>query len=821
MVRNRTIKEISGISLRRLLPFLIPILLCLVQQGSGRPRVPNHSLFKNRNRQLFDFAKLHGYSAAIPLYRQAADDAIRMGDTFYSIRFLNNVGACQLLTSQFQDALRTFLEAKELALRSHDRKTIAGLNSNISSLYWQMGNHSEAVRLADEAVQQAAELEEVPRASLYAQMGTMQARMGQLDRAEDAFAKSIDLALDAAGYTGTNPPPEPGALEMAALAWDSLAFARRKAGQIEAADEAASQGFRLRKILHSPAVDSSYVNLAAIRAAEGDLSSALHLMDEAENGLGRTGHAAPAWRVYLERGKIELGAGQLEPALRDLRKSRDLVRDWRIAVVANDANRTSSETELAEDLYEYLIQAGNELYLAKHNEELIRETFESEEENRAASLRALLPQKSDWRKNLPARYYKVLASLKANETASLTSRKPDDTVERMRLRSDLERMEAEAGSEAPKDGNSALHQAMRALDSRSALFSFQLGESQSWLWTVTTRGVSLYRIAPRQDLIRLIRNFQSSVSGNQGDLQTLGGELYRALFGSVDREVLSRERWILLLDRELFELPFPALSPAEGRFLIEDHSLEIASGALMLKPNGLSAVTRRGFLGVGDPIYNLADTRARESRNRTWPGLLMQANYRQTPALARLWGTGREIEVSARAWDSGSNTLLKGADASPENLWAAAGSKPDIIHFATHIIESNEQPRSGWIALSLGANRQIQYITPADILARTITARLVILSGCSSGKADAPTATGLMGLTRAWIAAGAGAVLATRWPTVDDDGAFFEAFYRNLRQGDNIDPTEALRHASLDMLKTKNWRSAPSFWAGYFLVGNS
>jgi CHAT domain-containing protein len=77
-----------------------------------------------------------------------------------------------------------------------------------------------------------------------------------------------------------------------------------------------------------------------------------------------------------------------------------------------------------------------------------------------------------------------------------------------------------------------------------------------------------------------------------------------------------------------------------------------------------------------------------------------------------------------------------------------------------------------------------------------------------------------MGLTRAWIAAGAGAVLATRWPTVDDDGAFFASFYQHLRHSKSIDPAGALRQASIEMLKSGNWRANPSFWAGYFLIGN-
>jgi CHAT domain-containing protein len=334
----------------------------------------------------------------------------------------------------------------------------------------------------------------------------------------------------------------------------------------------------------------------------------------------------------------------------------------------------------------------------------------------------------------------------------------------------------------------------------------------------------LHAIPARAELKAKIRQFQLAVESNRGDPVERDTELYRSLFGSVEPTVLARERWLLALDGELFDLPFPALITESGKYLVEDHALQIAPGALMLKPGGYRGDSQRAFLAVGDPIYNLADDRAKENSIRSWPSLLLRANYDHAPGFARLWGTAREIQVSARTWNAPSSILLTGKQALPETFWAAAQHKPDIIHIATHILEENEKLRSGWIAFSMGDDRKITYIAPEDILARTISARLVVLSGCSSGRAEVRTASGLMGLTRAWLAAGAGAVLATRWPTVDDDGAFFESFYRNLRSTemstDRINPAEALRRASLEMSKSGTWRSNPSFWAGYFLVGN-
>jgi CHAT domain-containing protein len=389
------------------------------------------------------------------------------------------------------------------------------------------------------------------------------------------------------------------------------------------------------------------------------------------------------------------------------------------------------------------------------------------------------------------------------------------------LRSQLAQIEASVGGGQRQRQTKAIDQAQGMLDSGSVLFSFQLGDENSWMWSVTKDGIALHSLPPKSELAAKIAGFEQAVGSNSDEAADLGANLYRSLFGSVSPAVLARKRWLVALDGPLFDLPFPALSATPGRFLIEDHSIQIATGAHMLKNGGYPDRTNGGFLAVGDPIYNLADPRAKKTGVwPAWSAILMPVNDNHGPAFARLWGTAKEIEVAANTWNAPETTLLMGKEVSPENFWNKTLSAPDIIHIATHVLEENEKPKTGWIAFSLGSNGQVQYVTPEDILAKSISARLVVLSGCSSGKADIQPATGLMGLTRAWIAAGAGSVLATHWPTVDDDGAFFESFYRNLRHLDHMSSAEALRSASLEMLKSGTWRASPSFWAGYFLIGN-
>jgi CHAT domain-containing protein len=155
-----------------------------------------------------------------------------------------------------------------------------------------------------------------------------------------------------------------------------------------------------------------------------------------------------------------------------------------------------------------------------------------------------------------------------------------------------------------------------------------------------------------------------------------------------------------------------------------------------------------------------------------------------------------------------------------QNVRRAVGARPAVVHFATHILQSQERSSSGRIALSVSESGRDELLGPEEIGGWNADAGLVVLSGCSSGAAAVRPGAGLMGLTRAWLMAGARAVVATEWATPDDVGVFFRRFYRQLRKSSMRDPAEALQAAQIEALQSHDWRSEPSFWAGYFALGN-
>jgi len=94
------------------------------------------------------------------------------------------------------------------------------------------------------------------------------------------------------------------------------------------------------------------------------------------------------------------------------------------------------------------------------------------------------------------------------------------------------------------------------------------------------------------------------------------------------------------------------------------------------------------------------------------------------------------------------------------------------------------------------------------------------MNGCHSGQAQSIPSSGRMGLTRAWIGAGAASVLATQWDISDDDSEnLMTAFYRALRSNLGQGVAGALRQAQLAALHAD--RSKVARWAGHYVLSRA
>jgi CHAT domain-containing protein len=197
------------------------------------------------------------------------------------------------------------------------------------------------------------------------------------------------------------------------------------------------------------------------------------------------------------------------------------------------------------------------------------------------------------------------------------------------------------------------------------------------------------------------------------------------------------------------------------------------------------------------------------------------ALYQVSGQLNRLVASGDELQQVARIWGPNS-TMLQGSTASRSAFLEALSTLPGNIYLATHVVAKENQRDRAYLAFSVGEGGRPELLGTADIAMLQVPGALVVMSGCSSGTGRVSPGAGLLGLTRAWLSAGAHAVLATGWPVEDSRGELLPAFYQNLTSRSNaLSAAEALRRGQVEMIHSGTWQSDPAYWAAFQLTGGA
>jgi CHAT domain-containing protein/tetratricopeptide (TPR) repeat protein len=742
------------------------------------------------------------YQDARETFRAAASTAMRAGSARDAAMNWSNAGFSAETAMQYGPALQDLNLARDTAQASGEMVPLIYALNNLASLYLQMGSPRDALRISSDALDgPAGHANGGMRAKLLYQKAQALKVLGRFQEAEPVFRQSLEQMVDTAD------------LDSAARSWANLGGDYLDAGRYEDAEWALSESLRLVRTHRLKASANVLSNLAKLRGRQGQNETAEYLFQEA---LDAREGLTPPWTIYYERGLFRLETGKLQAALDDFRESRRLAIRMRIDIVPADQDRVSLENYVNR-IFEGLVDAGNQIASANGDKAVLAETFDAAEQDRLWSLRALIPEANDWRSHLPSSYWELLARFQSAERSLLEH--PSPAVERQSAELQIELQQAEASAheaaQSPNEGLPSRH-VRDVLDESSVLFSFSITERSSWLWVVDKQQMSVYALPPRTQIQQEVAAFTRAMQ--QGaDLRPTGERLYRSLFGKIPASAFTRKRWLLEPDGPLYDLPFAALPvPDQGgvtgtrpAFLIERVALQSIPGALLIEKGIIEP--QGPFVGVGDPVFNRADAR--------YLGTSVETARGATMALPRLPNTSNEVEACSHAWSPNSPQLLTGSAASLGRVERALASSPAVVHFATHVVKASGQFGSGLIALSLDDHGAIGLMGPADIAAHRLGGALVVMNGCHSGQGETLPGSGPMGLTRAWIAAGARAVVATRWDVPDETAqSLMVNFYRALRQPDGGRPALALRDAQLQALRGGGPDAQPSRWAGYFLL---
>ena len=748
------------------------------------------------------------FAALEKLYVKAVGQARAAKNLRAQTSYLTALGNTYVFLFRYSDAIQAYAQARDLAHASSDWLAEGAVAPGLSSVYLLVGDWPAARESAQAGLETVKRLPTPPYYD--AQLKLQHAR---LNPGGDRTAAEILQAIDA-----THAQPN---VALEAEAWDLLGEERMRRRDFSGAEAALDSAFRLRKLHLHRDTRLSYWRLGALRLAQGRLDEAERLKASAIGEMHLEGSAVSSRNLLLQRGLIAQARGNTDAALLDFEAAARSAEHWRQAIPPlSRSSLAAADTEADRKVFATFIEAAARKGLATDDAKWIRKALMAAERNRAASLRQSAALAEVWRRKLPSKYWQTLAQLRTEETRQVQAEgvgaQENAVVERLHLA--LTEMEATAGlGYSPNkienfSSERSLSLFQKGLRESELFLSFYTGAGESYLWAVTRESIHLYVLPAADRMDVAVQSFRNAVMQHKSKASELGEHLYGTLFGKLDAQESGRPAWILSLEGPLFDVPMAALRH-NGKYLVEEHSLQITPSATWLQ-TAKTAPAKNSYVAVGDPIYNWADERLRpaEWSVRTSP-------YYIPGQLNRLVASGEEIHRIARVWGK-QGTVLDGRDASRASFLKAVATQPAHVFLATHVVAKGTQRDQAFLAFSIGEGGSPELVGTADIAMLQVPGALVVMSGCSSGVGEASPGAGLLGLTRAWLSAGAHAVVATSWPMDDVQGGLLPAFYENLGSGANPMPAaEALRRGQAAMIHSGTWQADPAYWAAFQLTG--
>ena len=426
-----------------------------------------------------------------------------------------------------------------------------------------------------------------------------------------------------------------------------------------------------------------------------------------------------------------------------------------------------------------------------------------------------------------------------------TASRPDATPEALEdLLADLARARARRPAPATSSTDSARERAIlervrrEALGNDTAALVVAVGDDASWRWLVHAERVTLERIdATRAQLQgRAARWIEALRAGSREEAQRTaqrGQSLASALLPS-DLPATTT-RLVIVVDGVLQQMPWAAL-PWEGGLVID--RFEVAMQPSLCTLDALRARSDRHprwprpSLVLADPVFGPPDprlgaaTRGREGGIGGERGSLADRDLERTARalgideLSRLAGTADEAATIAALLGSEGRTLALGFDANRSAFERVDRSALGLLHLATHALVDTDRPDLSTLVLARhtadGAPRRGS-LYAYEIAGWSLSADLVVLSACDTGRGQTVRGEGVLGLARRFLDAGATRMIASLWRVGDrSTAALMRDIYTGLLR-DGLMPAAALRAAQ----RAARARGEPArAWAGFAFQGD-
>lgn len=341
--------------------------------------------------------------------------------------------------------------------------------------------------------------------------------------------------------------------------------------------------------------------------------------------------------------------------------------------------------------------------------------------------------------------------------------------------------------------------------------------------------------------------------------EDLARRFYDLLIAPVEAHLTGKTELIIVPSGPLGFLPFETLVGPDGQYLAETHHVRYAPSATVLynlRDRDHIGTDRAPLLAFGGALYESGSS---VSRSAAANDTTRYANAAQVEAAQRrayadlslggdLDGNGFDGTYDALGygrWSDlpGSRSEVNGLAATVPGAEVVTGPKVSeaevkrrseagelaqyrLLHFATHGLVVPEVPELSALVLSQDSTRNAAdgedgYLRMNEIAQLNLSADVVTLSACETGLGQLVRGEGVVGLTQAFIEAGAGGVSTSLWQVNDQStSVFMQAVYRAVQE-EGLSFAEA--HTAVKRGFTRGdyldaWR-APYYWAPYVYYG--
>ena len=713
------------------------------------------------------YARLHQFPEALAALNKAgelcsASDDARCGDV------IRARGVLAVERGQLEEARQDFNQSLAFA-RTHNNKLLectALLNLGVTQL--QEEHFSDAADSSQAAYQAATALgaRDLAQTAL-GNLGWAYYRLGDSERALDLFTEAEKRAVEFGDVIGDG-------------SWlTNIGYVQMDAGNYELAEKSYKNALQIvRQINSQQHIFNGLRALAKVSVQAGKLEQANQCADEAIAIAQRSGNRAGELYPLLVKGLVATRRGDNERAEKVfLEVERDSKAPAALVWGAQHALAQLREAQGNKD------QAEKEYRAALSTFELARASLAHEDSK--------LPFVTNASRIYGDYINFLVAQGKIDQALSVA-----DYSRARTLAEGLGRLR-KGTSFAPE----AIDARSLARKTRGTILFYWLGEKQSYLWTITPQKTSIASLAPAADINAAVQRYRKALLGPVDVLESgddAGSVLYQMLIAPAGISFAKDSKVYVMADGGLNSLNFETLLAPGPKlhYWIEDVTVVNASSLrLMESAKPLNLKASRKLLLLGDPAQ----------ADRAYP---------------QLSNAGAEIEGVRKYFPDKEETVISNERATPASYLKSDPEQFGFIHFVAHGTASRLSPLDSAVVLSRTTSDEDSFkLYARDIVKLPLHAELVTISTCYGAGSRAYTGEGLVGLSWAFLRAGAHNVIGALWEVSDvSTPLLMEQMYKEL--GEGRPPETALRDAKLAFLQGGAYRS-PFYWAPFQLYTGS